>query len=172
MICHFHSYSPEVANVLMAFQKEQSDLCVLGDRPPINGDKLVPSGSMWISETDVIRIIIAYDAAPAEIIADKKTKRWIEFQELVKQWKSERGSRSSITEAAGMRPYQEIMGMGPEAIPMIIAQLKSEGDDPDQWFWALRAITRENPVRPEDRGNFRRMAQAWFEWAEQRSYAW
>jgi hypothetical protein len=161
MIC----YSPEVAKVQMAFQKFQKEryyLCEAGGQPLTWTDDVILSENIekWV------------EAVPAEIITDKKTKRWIEFQELVKQWKGERGSRSSITQAAAMQPYQKIIGMGPDAIPLILAQLKSEGDNPDQWFWALRAITRENPVLPEDRGNFRKMAQAWFEWAEQRAYAW
>jgi len=63
--------------------------------------------------------------------------------------------------------YQSIIGMGEEALPLILAQLKSERDEPDQWFWALRAITGANPVRPEDQGNFAKMAQAWLQWANE-----
>jgi hypothetical protein len=57
--------------------------------------------------------------------------------------------------------------MGPDAVRLILAELKSEGDDPDQWFWALRAITQENPVKAEEQGDFRAMATAWFKWAEE-----
>jgi hypothetical protein len=79
---------------------------------------------------------------------------------------------SSITEMSILPAYQKIIGMGEDAVPLILAELKSEGDDPDQWFWALIAITEENPVKPEDQGNFRKMAQAWFQWAEAEGYAW
>ena len=78
---------------------------------------------------------------------------------------------SSITEMAMLPPYQSIIGMGEEAIPLILAQLKSEGDEPDQWFWALAAITGANPISAEDKGNFAKMAQAWFNWAEDAGYA-
>lgn len=67
--------------------------------------------------------------------------------------------------------YQRIIGMGPDAVPLILAQLEAEGDDPDQWFWALRAITAANPVKPEDQGNTVKMAEAWLRWAKHEGYA-
>jgi hypothetical protein len=36
--------------------------------------------------------------------------------------------------------------------------------EPDQWFWALQAITEEDPVPPPSRGKVREMALAWIEW--------
>ena len=167
-----HSYSPEnVPTTFMVFQKEQSCWCVgaAGARPPNNmaGEiTLECYPPDWVDEADPIRIQVAPSAVPIQIITDNKTKLWIEFQELVIEWKKERGSRSSISQAAVLQPYQKIIGMGESALPLIIAQLKSEGNKPDQWFWALRVITKQNPVKPEDRGNFPKMAQAWLEWAE------
>jgi hypothetical protein len=67
--------------------------------------------------------------------------------------------------------YQNIIGMGEDAVPLIIGELKSEGDDPDQWFWALMAITGANPVSPEDQGDFVAMAKAWLGWAKDQGYA-
>jgi len=37
--------------------------------------------------------------------------------------------------------YQKIIGLGPDAVPLIIAQMQSEADEPDQWFWALQVLT-------------------------------
>lgn len=68
--------------------------------------------------------------------------------------------------------YQRIIGMGDPAVPLILAQLKSEGDDPDHWFWALTAITGANPVKAEDKGDMVKMAAAWFKWATAEGYAW
>ena len=96
---------------------------------------------------------------------------WFVFKALVDQWRVERGARSSITEGAMCAAYQNIIGMGEKAISRIIAQLRSEGDDPDQWFWALQAITRENPVPEGAQGDYRTMAKAWLEWAEREGYA-
>lgn len=106
-----------------------------------------------------------------ELVLDSEKTDWFRFQNLVEQWKTERGARSSITEAAMMPAYQEIIGMGSKAVPLILEQIRSEGDEPDQWFWALRAITGENPVKPEDQGNFQKMAEAWLQWSQQ-LYAW
>ena len=97
---------------------------------------------------------------------------WLRFQSLVTKWRQERGAMSSITEMVLCPAYQAMIGMGPSAIQFILAQLESEGDEPDQWFWALRVLTGENPVRDEDRGNSLRMAQSWLEWAKNRDYGW
>lgn len=96
---------------------------------------------------------------------------WFQFQALTVAWRQQRGVMSSITEAAMCPAYQSIIGMGDVAIPFIIATLQSEGDDPDQWFWALRAISGVDPVRDSDRGDYRAMAQSWIEWAKMNGYA-
>jgi hypothetical protein len=64
---------------------------------------------------------------------------------------------------AMLKPYQQIIGMGWPAVPLILEELQRE---PDQWFWALEAITDANPVLPESAGNVRLMAQAWVEWGK------
>jgi len=97
--------------------------------------------------------------------------RAVRFQRLVEAWKSERGATSSITHMAMADSYQRIIAMGPSAVPLIIAQLKSEGEEPDQWFWALRVITGIDPVQAEHRGDFPKMARAWIGWAEAEDYA-
>ena len=86
------------------------------------------------------------------------------FHALVEQWHEETGVLSSTTEMVMSPAYQTIMAMGDKAVPFILRQLEREGEQPDNWFWALRHITRNNPVRPEHRGNRRAMAQAWFDW--------
>jgi hypothetical protein len=61
--------------------------------------------------------------------------------------------------------------MGSAAVPFILAEIRSEGDEPDQWFWALKAITGEDPVRDEDRGDVVAMAKSWLDWAKNSRYA-
>src|SRR5271165_5589650 len=109
-------------------------------------------------------------SSPRDCVVDPATKRWLKFQNLVNEWRRERGAMSSITEMAMLPPYQSIIGMGDDAVPLILAELKSEGDEPDQWFWALKAITAADPVSLEDQGNFAKMAQAWLKWAEDAGY--
>jgi len=61
---------------------------------------------------------------------------------------------------AMLKPYQRIVGMGLSAVPLILEELRRE---PDQWFWALEAITEENPVLPQAAGKVREMARAWID---------
>ena len=107
----------------------------------------------------------AGDGAPAF-----STPSW-QFQRLAEQWRQERGAESSLTKIAMCPSYQKIIAMGPTAVPMILRELESEGDEPDHWFWALGAITGADPVPYEARGNMVRMAEAWIDWGRQR-YAW
>jgi hypothetical protein len=94
------------------------------------------------------------------------------FQQLASQWHKERGATSSITQMAMCPSYQQIIGMGDKAIPLILRQIENEGDDPDHWFWALQAITRANPVPEDARGDMREMARAWLDWAYVAGYDW
>jgi hypothetical protein len=112
-----------------------------------------------------------YQASEYKVISDPAAKRWMKFQELSREWRAKRGATSSITAMSTLEAYQKIIGMGESAVPLILAQLKAEGDEPDQWFWALRMITGANPVLPADQGNFRAMAQAWIAWSESEEYA-
>lgn len=93
------------------------------------------------------------------------------FQRLRDEWYEQRGSTSSITQMAMCPAYQRIIGMGPDAIPFILRQLQSEGDQPDMWFWALRVLTNADPVSENERGDFVAMAASWLSWARGR-YAW
>lgn len=112
-------------------------------------------------------LILAFDEANGPTQEES-----LKFQGLVTAWQQERGAMSSTTEAAMCPAYQSIIGMGPVVIPLILKQLEVEGDDPDQWFWALTSITGATPENPDDRGNYMKMAASWFEWAKNNGYAW
>ena len=89
------------------------------------------------------------------------------FRELCREWKEATVFTSSTTELAMQPAYQQIIGMGREVLPLLFAELRSI---PDHWFWALKAITGEDPVPPLAQGNVRLMAQAWLDWADQHGY--
>lgn len=93
------------------------------------------------------------------------------FSILEKKWKKERGITSSTSDMVAFPSYLRIIGMGESAVPLILAQLKREGDDPNHWFVALEAITGEDPVPEDAYGDTVRMAEAWLSWAAQ-SNAW
>lgn len=83
------------------------------------------------------------------------------FRQLVRQWKDESRYLSNTAQMAMLRSYQSIIGMGPPAVPLLLAELRHE---PDHWFWALESITLENPVPPQDAGQLDKMARAWIAW--------
>ena len=89
------------------------------------------------------------------------------FEQLAAKWKQETAHLSSPPAIAEHPAYQEIIGMGEKAIPLILRDLQ---ETRDQWFWALRSITGESPIRPEDRGNIDAMANTWVDWGIQRRY--
>jgi len=92
----------------------------------------------------------------------------IRFNELKIQWEQDIRFLSSLTDICMHPAYQQIIGMGKTAIPLIIKELSSE---PSHWFWALKAITGEDPVPPGKRGKIKEMAKVWvLWWARQKFY--
>lgn len=96
---------------------------------------------------------------------------WQRFRALADKWRQERGITSSITKMVLSPSYQHIIAMGETAVPFILRELESEGDDPDHWFWALEMITGADPVPVQAYGDTLQMARVWLEWAKGR-YAW
>jgi hypothetical protein len=74
---------------------------------------------------------------------------------------------SNTAQMAMLPSYQQIIGMGDPAVPLLLEELRRE---PDHWFWALEAITLENPVPRDAAGKVRLMAQAWVEWGIREGY--
>jgi hypothetical protein len=91
------------------------------------------------------------------------------FRTLVNEWKSQRGYSSSITRMSMHYAYQQIIGMGEQAIPLLLGELARE---PDHWFWALKVLTGVNPVPQESRGKINEMAQHWLRWGKEQGYRW
>jgi hypothetical protein len=63
--------------------------------------------------------------------------------------------------------YQRIIGLGPDVIPLILKELKLNGG---HWFWALQALTGENPITNEDAGRVKKMTEAWLAWGSDKGY--
>jgi hypothetical protein len=91
----------------------------------------------------------------------------IRFSNLEKEWKESTPMLSSITEIVMHPSYQQIIGMGPTAIPLIFLSMRRELG---HWFWALCAITGENPVSIEHRGKIQEMTDAWLDWGQKQLY--
>ncbi len=91
------------------------------------------------------------------------------FFELAEQWRRETGMMSLVTKMSMHPAYQRIIGMGQAVVPLILRELEQE---PDHWFWALQAITGANPVKSEQRGRLKQMAEAWIQWGTENGYRW
>jgi len=89
------------------------------------------------------------------------------FQLLAKEWRDETSHLSSMTKLVMHPKYQNIIGLGPAVLPILFRELQK---NPDHWFWALSAITEEDPTNPEDAGNLRKMSDAWLKWAREKGY--
>jgi hypothetical protein len=93
--------------------------------------------------------------------ADIKAK----FHRLADQWISQTEHMSSIKKACMHPSYQRIIGMGSQVIPYLLQELKR---NPDHWFWALNAITEEDPAQSED--SFDGAVSAWLKWGKEKGY--
>jgi hypothetical protein len=91
------------------------------------------------------------------------------FMKLVSTWKQETRGISATTELAMHPAYQQIIGLGELAVPLLLKELEQKSG---RWFWALKAITREDPVAPESRGRTQEMVKAWLEWGRKNGYTW
>lgn len=90
------------------------------------------------------------------------------FELLVERWYNEIDPYSSSSNDWIMTlPYQQIIGLGPIVIPLVLRELQSR---PHHWFWALRVLTDAEPVPAESRGDFDDMVSAWLKWGRDNGY--
>jgi hypothetical protein len=125
----------------------------------------MPSASGVRGETGTTLACTGSGCPPAPSDAELELR----FQALASEWKAQRGYTSSITKMSMHHAYQQIIGLGPRAIPLLLRELERE---PDHWFWALKVLTGINPVPPEARDKIEKMAEHWVSWGRQQGYRW
>lgn len=91
------------------------------------------------------------------------------FRSLLQRWREDTAVLSSISQIAMDPSYQQIIGLGPAAVPLILRELEHA---PGHWFWALKSITGVDPVAPDQRGRIPQMAAAWLAWAKEQGLSW
>ena len=68
---------------------------------------------------------------------------------------------SSVQQIVAHPAHLAIVAMGDRAVPWILRELEGELG---HWFSALTAITGENPILLDDRGNMSKMRDSWLDW--------
>lgn len=118
----------------------------------------VPAAAPALRDGTADAFTLLWEPAPASGLQAR-------FDALAARWREETEFHSAAG-ALFMHPaYQEIIGLGPAVLPLLLADLEKTRD---HWFWALRAITGENPVPAEERGKVERMAEHWVDWGRAR----
>jgi len=87
------------------------------------------------------------------------------FLKLAETWRDETWYISSIKKRTSHQAYLKMIGLGPEAVPLILAEL---ADEPDYWFAALEAITREDPAPHAE--SLQELRDAWLLWGREHGY--
>ncbi len=95
------------------------------------------------------------------VVAHTPEEREREFHQLKDTWQKETKYLSFSQQIAIHPAYQRIIGMGREALPLILRELESA---PHHWFWALKSISGENPAPDEIQGNMKAMSECWLDW--------
>jgi len=81
------------------------------------------------------------------------------FSELADQWYRETRTTSSLRKMITHPAYLRILGMGTEAVPLLLRELEKTRD---HWLVALHAITGEEPASPG--ADYDEAVDAWLNW--------
>ena len=86
------------------------------------------------------------------------------FRRLEHTWMSAVGHFSSPSVLCEHPAFQEILSLGKAVVPLMLRDLEER---PRLWVYALPQITGVNPVPEADRGNIRKMSEAWLRWSKE-----
>jgi len=84
---------------------------------------------------------------------------------LKDDWIAATSLSSSTTEIVFHPSYQQIIGLGPQAIPLILSELRRRAR---QWFWALSAIVGYDAAEGAESPS--EAARRWLAWGENSGY--
>jgi hypothetical protein len=125
--------------------------------------------SRW-SLTESVRLAPAYRERPgyhlrrARVAARQATVRMV-FDELKKEWLEDTEFTSSVSDLVGHPAHLSIIGLGPDVLPLLLADLAA---DEQHWFWALRAITRVDAADGAE--TYDEAREAWLVWGQQNGF--
>lgn len=87
------------------------------------------------------------------------------FRELTEEWYKDTRTVSSVSRMVMHPSYLRIIGMGREAVPLLLRELERTRD---HWLVALHATTGEDPA-PEG-ANYDEAVEAWLAWGRREGY--
>ena len=96
--------------------------------------------------------------APAETIESK-------FRRLSQQWRKETKAISVLRRKVTHPAYQQIIGMGRAPITLILTEMSER---PDDWMWALAAITGKDQAPKA--ASFDEVVNAWIAWGKANNF--
>lgn len=89
---------------------------------------------------------------------------------LLRSWRDETAYLSSSAAITGHPAYQELIGLGPVALPYLFRDLEQTRDG--HLSRALTAMTGAHPIPAEARGQIHKIAEIWLHWARENGYQW
>lgn len=87
------------------------------------------------------------------------------FASLKEWWDRDTALVGSVLDRFMHPAYQQIIGLGPTALEDILRAL---ADEPDHWFWALSAISGEDPAAGTE--TFDEARELWLAWGRERGH--
>lgn len=164
----------------IAVRRSSTSLSVLSIKETPRHEKTVSQFNRWLEELGSTLHQLTFDEDLENSIEKSSSKLFhspnsqeenveLIFNELSLKLQKDLRSTSSTTEIAMHPLYQQIIGLGKPVVPYLLKGLEQKTG---RWFWALKAITREDPVPPEDRGRTRIMTDKWLAWGKEKGYRW
>jgi hypothetical protein len=91
------------------------------------------------------------------------------FRRLAMAWNEAVAHHSSTSVRNNHPAYREIIGLGPDVIPLLLRDLE---ENQTHWFCALREITGASPIPESAAGDVPKMVETWLRWAKDNGYQW
>ena len=162
------SYAAQLVQILFPFLETESaaysPASVLLLQPEPEGERETPAGLI------VAELAKGAARASAKAVSSHETRDLLaDFRRLTTAWKEEKLFISSMTAIEESPHYQGIIALGQAVVPLLLKELER---DPDYWFTALQALTGEDPVPAEDRGDLHRMTEHWLTWGRRSGRRW
>jgi hypothetical protein len=102
------------------------------------------------------------------VVNTSKTELEAEFNSLVRQWREETFSYSSLTKAFSHPAYVRIMAMGKDGLEYVLRELKTSNDS---WFYALKFMAgKDGEGVAEGVKDSETAKSAWLEWGYKNNY--